>query len=132
VVGTPHYMSPEQVDAAPDVDARTDIYALGATFYHLLTGVTPFTAHTTLDLLLKHVGEPLVPPHERVEGGPRALSSIICRMMAKDRARRYASLEEVLRDLEAPSRAAPPDAAATSAEERAPTLVLAEHLPPLR
>jgi serine/threonine protein kinase/formylglycine-generating enzyme required for sulfatase activity len=132
VVGTPHYMSPEQVDAMPDVDGRTDIYALGATFYHLLTGVTPFKGASTLELLLKHVNEPLVPPHERPEGkGVSAeLSRIVCRMMAKDRAQRYATLDEVLRDLEAPAKAV--ETVVAKAAEVKPSLLLADQLPPLR
>ncbi|MGH7293748.1 MAG: serine/threonine-protein kinase, partial [Polyangiaceae bacterium] len=73
IVGTPWYMSPEQIDGR-EVDARTDIYALGATFYYLLTGERPFTADTPVEILLKHVNDRLIPPHERRSEVPEALS----------------------------------------------------------
>jgi hypothetical protein len=99
IVGTPYYMSPEQIDGRK-IDSRTDIYALGATFYYLLTGERPFTADTPVDILLKHVNEPVVPPRERRREIPDELSRLVCKMMVKDPDRRYQSLKDVLRDLE--------------------------------
>jgi formylglycine-generating enzyme required for sulfatase activity/predicted Ser/Thr protein kinase len=104
VVGTPHYISPEQVDAV-EVDTRTDIYSLGATFYHLLTGRPPFKAPSTMDLLIKHVMEPLVPPHEVNPDVPVGISNVVCRMMAKSPDDRYPSTAELLKALKAPEKA---------------------------
>jgi formylglycine-generating enzyme required for sulfatase activity len=100
IVGTPYYMSPEQIDGR-DVDGRTDIYALGATFYYLVTGVRPFVADTPVEILLKHVNEDLVPPLKRAPDLPQGVSKIIEKMLVKDRDKRYQSLRDVLKDLEA-------------------------------
>lgn len=99
IVGTPFYMSPEQIDGR-NVDTRTDIYALGATFYYLLTGEKPFVADTPVEILLKHVNEPLRPPREHRRDIPDELSRLVCKMMVKDPNGRYQSLKDVLRDLD--------------------------------
>jgi formylglycine-generating enzyme required for sulfatase activity/predicted Ser/Thr protein kinase len=99
IVGTPHFMSPEQIDGR-EVDARTDIYALGATFYYLLTGTRPHEGDTPVDILLKHINETLIPPRERRREVPEELSRLVCKMMVKDASARYQSLREVLRDIE--------------------------------
>ncbi|RMG18993.1 MAG: hypothetical protein D6731_00555 [Planctomycetota bacterium] len=131
IVGTPHYISPEQVDAQ-EVDARTDIYSLGATFYHLLTGAPPFRGASTIDLLMKHVSEPLVPPHEREAEVPAALSQVVCRMMAKAPAERYPNLDALIADLEAPSREPPAPPPASASVHHQPTQLLTGTLEPLQ
>ena len=55
-MGSPRYIAPEQVQDAKDVDARADIYSLGITFYHLVTGELPFSASLSYEMMLKHVG----------------------------------------------------------------------------
>src|SRR5262249_50837571 len=58
VMGTPHYMAPEQA-LGKEIDHRVDIYALGATFYHMLTGTTPFTGSTAHEVIKAHIQESL-------------------------------------------------------------------------
>jgi predicted Ser/Thr protein kinase len=94
IVGTPHYMAPEQAQGQK-VDARTDIYALGATFYHLVTGQRCFDGLTPLSICIKHVQEHPKPPHEVNPDVPTSVSAVIARMMAKDPAARYQSAEEL-------------------------------------
>ncbi len=99
-VGTPNYMSPEQIQSAADLDLRSDIYALGATFYHLVTGRPPFLGDTAMEVIAQHLSAPLVPPREIRSSLPRDVSSIICKMMAKQREERYQNYEAVIADVE--------------------------------
>jgi serine/threonine protein kinase len=82
-MGTPYYMAPEQAADAKRADARSDIYSLGATWYHMVTGQFPFTGNTPLELLTKHLKEPLKSPSSVRTGIPRGVSMAIERMMAK-------------------------------------------------
>ena len=68
VVGTPAFMAPEQAGDPLAADGRADIYALGGTFYNLVTGRPPFPGETAVELIRKHAEEPLVPPGEFVPG----------------------------------------------------------------
>ncbi len=99
-VGTPNYMSPEQIQSLPDLDLRSDVYALGATFYHLVTGRPPFLGSTAMEVIAQHLSSPLVPPREIRSSLPREVSSIICKMMAKQRDERYQTYEAVIEDVE--------------------------------
>ena len=100
-VGTPHYMSPEQAEGKPGIDGRSDIYSLGATLFHMLTGRHPFTGDTPLEILHKRLKEP--PPSPR--GLSPELSDGVCaivqRMMARELNDRYQTAEELLADLRA-------------------------------
>ncbi len=90
-VGTPQYMSPEQVRNARSVDHKSDLYSLGATLYHLATGHAPFEGDTVSEILHKVMyGQPL-PPEHWIKDFPRTLSKILARLMAKKPALRYAS-----------------------------------------
>jgi serine/threonine protein kinase len=106
--GTPYYISPEQIRGEVDIDPRADLYSLGATFYHMVTGRVPFDAPTPAAVMHKHLKEPLVPPdhiNTRLSSG---VGEIIEVMMAKDRMRRYANATDLLEDLEAVARGEPP------------------------
>lgn len=98
-VGTPYYMSPEQVRADKDVDIRSDVYALGATLYHLVTGRPPFTGKTPIITANKHLTDSPVYAHERNPEVSLRTSSIIEKMMEKAPGDRYESPAQVIEDL---------------------------------
>ena len=99
-MGTPHYISPEQAKGDKGIDGRTDIYSLGATFYHLITGETPFQGSTAALIMLKHLNEQLPNPQDINENIPDGVAHVIARMMAKEPGDRYADCGELLDDLE--------------------------------
>lgn len=99
--GTPHYLSPEQTGRMNRLlDWRADYYALGATLYHLLTGVPPFTGSDPLELAHAHIAQTPLPPHERNAAVPVALSRIVTTLLAKRAEDRYQSARGLLHDLE--------------------------------
>lgn len=100
VLGTPHYISPEQAQGEKKVDGRTDIYSLGATFYHLLTGKTPFEGTTVLEILSKHVNTVLPNPQDVREDIPDPVVQVLQRMMAKVPDDRYSDCGALIADLE--------------------------------
>jgi len=99
--GTPYYISPEQIRGEVDIDFRADIYSLGATLYHLVTGRVPFDGPTPVAVMHKHLKEPLVPPDHINTGLSSGIGEVVEVMMAKDRAKRYASTDDMLLDLQA-------------------------------
>ncbi len=99
VLGTPHYISPEQAQGEKRVDGRSDIYSLGATLYHLLTGKTPFEGATALEILSKHVNTRLPNPQDLQEEIPDPVVQVLERMMAKEPADRYRDCGELITDL---------------------------------
>ncbi|MCX5658519.1 MAG: serine/threonine-protein kinase [Planctomycetota bacterium] len=106
--GTPYYISPEQIRGEKDVDFRADIYGLGATLYHMVTGQVPFDAPNPSAVMHKHLKAPLVPPdhiNSRLSSG---LCEIIEVCMAKNRDERYNTFAELTQDLEAVARGEPP------------------------
>ena len=101
VIGTPHYMSPEQCELA-EVDARSDIYSLGATYYSLLTGQRPYEEKKNdAQVMLAHVGAEPPSPQDVNPAVPDACAQIIEQAMAKDPDERYASMDDMRSDLEA-------------------------------
>ncbi len=100
VLGTPHYISPEQAEGKREVDGRSDIYSLGATLYHLVTGHTPYEGATAVEILYKHVHEQLANPQDLREEIPDGVVHVIRRMMAKDPADRYPDGAGLIADLE--------------------------------
>jgi serine/threonine-protein kinase len=99
VLGTPHYMSPEQCKGE-GVDHRTDIYALGVLLYEMLTGHVPHDADTMMGILTKHMYEEPIPPRVRVPHVSVELETLIMRCLEKQPERRYQTMHEVLGDLE--------------------------------
>jgi len=108
VLGTPHYISPEQALGEKNIDGRTDIYSLGATFYHLLTGETPFNGPNIPVILTKHLTEQLPNPQDLREGIPSDVVLVLQKMMAKKPQHRHANCAELIRDLEALAKGAQP------------------------
>ncbi|MFZ5890089.1 MAG: protein kinase domain-containing protein [Myxococcota bacterium] len=95
LVGSPLFMSPEQMRSAKDVDARTDTWALGAILYYLLTAVEPFDADTLPQLCVAVMNEPHRPLRELLPGAPESLERVLDKCLAKDRALRFSSLAEL-------------------------------------
>lgn len=106
--GTPYYIAPEQIRGLVDIDGRADIYALGATLFHMVTGRVPFEASSPSEVMKKHIKEPLTPPDHINTALTAGISEVIEFMMAKDRDERYKNMEEVLTDLQAVREGRPP------------------------
>lgn len=106
--GTPYYISPEQIRGELDIDFRADVYSLGATFYHMVTGRVPFDGQSPSAVMHKHLKEPLLPPDHINTALSNGTAEVIEVMMAKDRSKRYSSTEDLLKDLVAVSKGEPP------------------------
>ncbi|MFW5681476.1 MAG: serine/threonine-protein kinase [Phycisphaeraceae bacterium] len=106
--GTPYYISPEQIRGKVDVDFRADIYGLGATLYHMVTGRVPFEAPNPSAVMHKHLKEELVPPDHVNSELSSGLSEIIEVCMAKERKKRYHTTADLLADLELVAKGEPP------------------------
>ncbi|HYF49790.1 MAG TPA: serine/threonine-protein kinase [Planctomycetota bacterium] len=97
ILGTPHYMAPEQWEGK-DVDERTDVYSLGATFYHLLSGRTPFDGRTAVELINNFSNRSPALLVRFNPDLPVSLCHAISKMLEKDPTRRYANIEALLKD----------------------------------
>lgn len=100
IIGTPNYIAPEQVQGKPDIDTRADIYSLGGTLYHMVTGQPPFVGNTVMEVLRMHEKAELVPPDHLNDSLSAGLGEVVEMMMAKDRNNRYGSPEALIKDLE--------------------------------
>ncbi len=98
-LGTFDYISPEQAKDPRSVDVRSDIYSLGCTLYHMLTGEPPYPEGTVLQKLLDHQGKDPPDPAKKNRRVPPALSAIVRKMMASDPKRRYSNPAKLLGDL---------------------------------
>lgn len=98
--GTPHYMAPELFDGhAPD--KRCDVYAMGVTFFYLLTGRVPFTDRSFTDLAIRHAMDPVPDICELCPDAPDDAVAVVVKCMAKSPADRFADATELLNDLRA-------------------------------
>jgi hypothetical protein len=108
IIGTPLYMSPESIARPGEIDARSDLYALGALGYYLVTGRPPFTGATAMEVCGHHLHTPPVPPHERLgTPGPTRLETVILRCLEKSPSARPESAVAVARLLDECRDAAP-------------------------
>jgi serine/threonine-protein kinase len=115
-MGTPLYMSPEQVSGSK-LDARSDLYSLGVTSYHMLSGSPPFRGETALSVAVQHLKQKPESLEEIRPDLPKLLCRIVHKMLAKKPDERYQSATAVLRDLKKLGELAEPEAAARGAEE---------------
>lgn len=99
ILGTPAYMSPEQVRGASDLDHRTDLYAMGVILYEMLTGALPFKGQNYNEILLKVVTEPPRPASELNSDLPQEVLAIIDRALSKDPGERHQSAAEMIEAL---------------------------------
>ncbi len=109
-IGTPYYISPEQVRGQVDVDIRADVYSLGATFYHMVTGKVPYNGETPSEVMRKHVDKnvTLVPPdhvNTRLSSG---LGMVVETMLARNRENRYPNPDDLILDLKCLLQGEPP------------------------
>jgi serine/threonine protein kinase len=100
-IGTPYYISPEQVRGQTDIDIRADIYSLGATIYHMVTGKVPYGGETPADVMRKHVDPrvQLVPPDHLNTKLSSGLGMVVETMLAKNREHRYSNPDDLILDL---------------------------------
>jgi hypothetical protein len=99
-MGTPHFISPEQILGASEIDQRADIYSLGATLYNLATGALPFDGSSGAHIMSLHLNEPLRDPRHAAPDLSVAFCRVLGRMMAKDPKDRYQSASALDEDLE--------------------------------
>lgn len=119
-LGTPHYMSFEQLCNPRDVDARTDVYSFAVILYRALTGRPPFEGASFTEIAIKIGSAVPVPPTSLCADVPRGLERVILRGMERDRDRRIADMESLIRELEP---FAQRDSTAAHASERAVPLL---------
>ena len=113
MIGTPAYLPPEQAQNAKDVDARADIYSLGATFYEMLTGQQPYPGENSIEVLHKLFLAPVPDPRKINPAVSPASAMIVMKMMAKDPKDRFQNATELLTMME---RTFPPHTTQESAE----------------
>ncbi|MDP6116043.1 MAG: serine/threonine-protein kinase, partial [Planctomycetota bacterium] len=107
-LGTPHYMSPEQARGDKEIDIRSDIYSLGATLYHMLTGQPPFVGKSAAVVITKHLMEQVPSPQEIKSEVSTGICKVIARMMAKEQEDRYPNPKALNQDLELVARGEEP------------------------
>ncbi|HBC88795.1 MAG TPA: hypothetical protein DCZ94_17775 [Lentisphaeria bacterium] len=99
VIGTPYYISPEQGKGVKEIDFHADIYSLGATLYHVVTGELPYNGPTTISIITQHITEPFPPPQERNPAVSDQCAALLEIMMAKKPEKRQQSWEAVIKDM---------------------------------
>ncbi len=123
IIGTPAYMSPEQAKGDANLDGRSDIYALGAILFEMLTGKQPYQADTPMGLAVKHILEPVPRILEIKPDLPPGCATVISRAMAKEPAQRFSRATELIETLRqsASGTSVVPDLAGAAAQVISPT-----------
>jgi serine/threonine-protein kinase len=107
-IGTPFYIAPELIGGQTDADIRADIYSLGATLYHMVTGRPPFQGKGAMEVFQKHIADELIPPDHVNTALSAGIGEVVELMMVKERALRYQTPAELIIDLECLLRGEPP------------------------
>jgi serine/threonine-protein kinase len=98
-MGSPLYIAPEQAQGIKEIDFRADIYSLGCTLYHMLTGQPPYSGTDAVSIIHKHIYDPLPAIFKVLPGCPMPLGMLVGRMLAKKPAERHKSYEDLITDL---------------------------------
>ncbi|MFW5653311.1 MAG: serine/threonine protein kinase [Planctomycetota bacterium] len=112
--GTPYYISPEQIRGEVNIGPQADIYSLGATFYHMLTGRVPFEGENPSSVMHKHLKADLVPPDHVNSDLSAGVAQVVEMMMARSRKKRYHNCKDVIADLREVREGRPPTLAGSS------------------
>jgi eukaryotic-like serine/threonine-protein kinase len=131
-MGTPAYMSPEQADGAPDLDARTDLYSLGASLFYLLTGHPPYTGQSAWAVVAKVINDPFPDPRRLNPDVSPACAALVLKATAKDRTQRYASAQEFRRALDGLLARGDLPVVARASVTHVPGATMTSVLPPVR
>ena len=99
IMGSPHFISPEQARGQREIDARADMYSLGCTLHYMMTGRTVFEAPDFMSILYKHVNEPPEPIHTLLPNCPAGVNRLLVKMLAKDPAQRPQEYAELLEQI---------------------------------
>lgn len=100
MLGSPYYVAPEQAEKPREVDCRADIYSLGCTLYHMLTGNTPFPGSTTIEVIMGHIKKPVPLLRDTIPEIPKELSAAVAKMMEKEPSCRFQTPREALDTLD--------------------------------
>lgn len=100
VLGTPYYVSPEQAQGRRDLDIRSDIYSLGITLFHMVTGEVPFKGPTGPAIMVKHINDEMPDPRKFNPNLSNGTAQLIRKMTAKKRERRYQTPADMIKDME--------------------------------
>jgi len=128
-MGTPYYISPEQIRGERDIDLRTDVYSLGATMYQLATGHIPFEGSSAPHVMSRHLRDPLPDPRQWTPSLTEGFCRVLVKMMAKEREDRHRDMNDVHADLRLVAEGGTP--AAASAAPRGARAWVREELAPI-
>lgn len=123
VVGTPAYMSPEQVKGGQKIDGRSDVYSLGIILYEMLTGRAPYQADTPIQVLMKHVLDPVPAIHDIKPDLPATVDSVVSRALAKDVTDRFSTAGELATAFSTTAGLNPPNLSGLSAQSTQSTQI---------
>jgi tRNA A-37 threonylcarbamoyl transferase component Bud32 len=134
MLGTPQYISPEQARGERDLDAGTDIYSFGVVLYEMVVGRVPFSADTPFSIIHDHIYKPLPLPRSINPRVPEGVERVLLKALAKDRADRFATVDEMVTMFRSAVQGKTLESPASSAETlvAAPATAEASTLPPAR
>jgi len=124
IMGTPHYISPEQIMGAKSIDRRSDIYSLGASLFYLVTGSVPYEGSSGAHIMSRHLNDPLPDPRSLAPDLSPAFCNAVSKAMAKDPEHRYQDTLDLKADLDAVRGTAPVERRSNRSDVAEPTIPL--------